>query len=163
MKRALVLAILVAVGFFGLRRLVVMLASDRTQILWLLEDMEEGYDEARVGPCVAGIAADWRHEGAGSLDRETLKGYLLRSFLQDRESASKAFLYRVDVPEESIELEVDGDRATLACDARFERLRAGAWQPDWELHLRAELERIDGRWRIVRSSHENRSGSRPGR
>jgi hypothetical protein len=161
MKKGFLLLILITLSFLGAKRLFIALASDERQIAWLLEDMEAGYDAAKVGPCVAGIAEDWRHGSSRELDRDALKGYLLREFLIERDTRTKEFLLRVEVPAESVEIQVDGERATLRCEARFERRTGAGWETTWHIRALAELARAGGRWRIVHSSHENLVGRRP--
>ncbi len=162
LKRTLLLLSTVPVLYFGALLLWRALASDETKIRWLVEGMEEGYNEGRPRACFGPLALDWRHENY-ELDRELLRGALIRTALQDRDPRTKELLTKVELDDESLAITVDGDRASLECDLTFWRLRSGVWDQVWSMHATAELAEGDDGWKIVRSRHEDRRGTQLGR
>ena len=159
-RLVLLLLAVVACSFLG-RALYRALASDETKIRWMVRDMVEGYDEGDVGDCIGPFAEDWRHEGH-EITRELLRGALLQTALE-RDPATKQQLSSVDLDEDSLVVEVDGASARVACEARFSRLRRGAWEPAWTLRAEAELEKREEGWKIVRSRHQDVRGTELGR
>jgi hypothetical protein len=69
----------------------------------------------------------------------------------------------VEVDEEAAAIVVAGDHATLTIEATFSRLRAGQWAETWRARLTAELEDGDDGWEIVKSRHEDVTGTHLGR
>jgi hypothetical protein len=161
LKKVLLSALALAALYLGIGGLVRFFASDETKIRWLVEGMEEAYDAGRPGSCVGPLARDWRHDGY-SLDREMLLGGLFQA-ARDRDRETRELRTRVDVEPGSLEIAVDGERATLAAVARFERLRAGEWQESWRARIEAELVDGDEGWEIVKSRHEDLAGTHLGR
>ncbi len=157
-QRAFLGLVLIAATFFLIRGVVLRFVSDETRLRWIVEEMVAGYNDASLGPCVGPIADDWRHGSSTTLDREVLKGGLLRQFWNERDHRTKAFLYRVEVPEDTLSIEVREGEATLDLEARFERLRGATWEPLWHIRIEAELDQLDGDWKIRRSSHEDLEG-----
>ena len=149
-----------ACSFLG-RALYRALASDETKIRWMVQDMVEGYDEGDVGDCIGPFAADWRHEGH-EITRELLRGALIQTVLE-RDPATKERVSRVDLDEDALVVTVDGASAHVAGEARFSRLRRGAWEPVWTMRAEAELEKREEGWKIVRSRHQDVKGTELGR
>jgi hypothetical protein len=154
---ALALGALYVVGAW----LVDLLTSDETKIRRLVAGMEEAYNAGRPGSCVGPLAKDWRHEGH-EIDRELLLGALFQ-VARDRERETKQLRTRVEVDEGAADVTVDGERATLACEAVFARLRAGQWSESWRVQVEAELADGDDGWEIVKSRHRDLSGTHLGR
>jgi len=162
MLKKILLALACLVGLYlGVGLVRRALASDETKIRWLVETMEEAYDEGRPGTCVGPLAKDWHHEGY-AVDREMLLGGLFQA-ARDRDRATGQLRSRVAVDHEGLEITVNGDTARLVAPATFERLRAGAWERAWQARFEAELERTDDGWKIVRSRHEDLAGTQLGR
>ena len=153
------LAILVML-VVGVRTLYFALASDETKIRWLVEQMEEGYDEGDVSDCVGPLAKDWRHEGQSELDRDLLKGGLLREFLQEgRDSETKERTRKVDVVDDSLSIAVTDETATLSVRVAFSRKRASGWEETWRAEIEADLRDGDDGWKIVKTRHADLDGS----
>ena len=150
------LAALVAVG----QRLRVWLASDATRIRWRLEEMEQGFNATRLGPCLRGIAADWRDE-QGRVDRALLADLLRSLFFHEQDPESGRFPYRVELERESITIgpgPQEGGRAEVEVVALFSALEGGDWSPTWRVRVRGELvQHEDLGWQVVSSEHETLS------
>src|SRR5262245_51990895 len=129
---ALALGALYALGAW----LVDLLTPDVTKIRHLVAGMEEAYNEGKPGSCVGPLAKEWRHEDY-ELDRELLLGALFET-ARDRDKDTHELRTHVEVDEDTAVVSVDGERATLACDAVFSRLRAGTWSETWRVHIEAE-------------------------
>jgi hypothetical protein len=160
-KRLALLLVAVALTSFLGRALYRALASDETKIRWMVADMVRGYDEGDVGDCIGAFAESWRHEGS-EITRELLRGALIQTALE-RDPATKRQSSRVEIQAESLVVTVAGDKARLECEARFSRLRHGEWEPTWDLHAEAELEKGEHGWRIVQSRHRDLRGTELGR
>lgn len=141
--------------------LVRLFTSDETRIRRMVAGMEEAYNEGKPGSCVAPLAKDWRHEGS-EIDRELLLGALIQTS-QDRERETRQLRTRVEVDEDAAVVAVKGERATLAAEAIFWRLRAGEWHEAWRARIEAELADGEDGWQIVKSRHQDVSGTHLGR
>ena len=98
------------------------------------------------------------------VEREWLRQGLIQFFLEQRNSAAHVPRYRVEVPEETLAVELDeGDetKAKLECVARFFELGPPE-TPAWEVAIQAEAERGPQGWAIVRTDHRTLSGQRIG-
>ncbi len=163
MKRLSFSLILIALSFLVLRRLYVALASDEKQIRWLVERMEEAYDDGRAGGCVADVHREWTHEGTeeAHLDRALLEAGLRGRFFQSRSKEGRELLVRVDVDQDALEIAVEDGMASLACEARFYEQERGEWSETWHARLEAELVREGGRWLVKRTRHRTLEGRGP--
>ncbi len=158
MKRALLVVSAVFFLFFLGRWIVIALASDETKIRWLVENMEDGYNEADAGDCIGPLAEDWTHEGY-EVERELIADGIRRDYLQDRDRDTKKLLRRVDIDEDTLVVEVDGDTARFTVEVIFERLQNGEWEETWRMRAHAELRAGDDGWKIHRTRHEDLSGT----
>jgi hypothetical protein len=161
LRRILLASLALAALVLGTGALVRACAADETKIRWLIADMEEAYNEGDAGDSVGPLARDWRHEGY-SIDRQLLLGALFQAS-RERDRETKQLLSRVEVDEDAAAITVEGDRATLECEALFSRLRRGTWEEAWRVRFTAELVEGDGGWEIVRSRHEDLRGTHLGR
>ena len=150
MKRVIAIAGGLVFAFFLGRWLFVALASDETRIRWLVERMERGYNRADVSDCVGPLADDWSHEGH-SVDRDLIANAIRSDYLRDRDRETKELRRRVEVDEDTLVVEVDGETARLTVEARFERLQQGRWTETWALRAEAELRETEDGWRIRRT------------
>lgn len=160
-QRLLLVAFVLLALFFGGRGLVRFLASDETKIRRTVAGMEAAYNEGSPGGCVGPLAKGWRHEGS-EIDRDMLLGALFEA-ARDRDKETRQLRTHVDVDEEAARIQIDGERATLSLEAVFSRLRAGAWEPAWRVVFEAELTNGDDGWEIVKSRHQDESGTHLGR
>ena len=101
------------------------------------------------------------HEGH-SIDRQLLLGALFQA-ARERDRETRELLSKVEVDEDAAAITVEGERATLACEALFSRLRRGTWEEAWRARFTAELVDGDDGWEIVRSRHEDLRGTHLGR
>ena len=154
MKRAFLILVAAVALYVGGRAALHGLASDETRILWLVERMEEGYNESQSGQAVSPLAEDWRHADY-AVDREALRGHVFQNYMERDKSKPR----RVTVDYEALLITVDGDRATLEAPVGYARLENDAWNEGWRFQVFAELERRDGGWLIVKSRHEDLHGT----
>ena len=158
MKRLLLVGLpLLVLGVFGLRWAIHALASDETRIRWMVEAMEEGFNDGSAKGATGGLGRDWRHEGMDGLDAETLRGMLLREFMELRRRDGELSV-RIEVPEDTLAITVDGESATLECEALMERRREGKWTGAWRSRIEGELRKGEEGWEILRTRHEDLEG-----
>ena len=158
MKRLFLLALAAVVLLLVGKMVVRALADDETKVRWIVEEMRDGYNEGDVGDVVGPLHREWSHRGSG-VDRDLVRGGLVREFFQERDPKTKQLTRRVDVDLDALEIDVAGDEAALGLEATFSRRRAEAWEPVWRARIDAELVRVDGRGRLLRSRHEDLEGS----
>jgi hypothetical protein len=141
-----------------------MLASDETKIRWLLEDATESFNGTSVSGCVAGFHMDYKDKTDRLIDRGTLSQALLYMFMHKRDGKSDRFLYRVDLPAESLTIliEEDGEAvATFDLHLELQEQDDGERREAWRIGATAWLRETDGDWLIHRSSHRTISGRQP--
>ncbi len=161
MKRLLLIGALIFVAFLAGRALYVSMASDETRIGWLFADEAAAFNSASAFSTLDHFALDY-HDDTDGWDLPTLRGAVIWAF-QNRRDAQHRFLLRVELPEQAGTVAVDGDTATAEFPVRLHEGRGSDERLGWELRVTAGLRRIDGEWRVVRSTHETVSGQRPGR
>ena len=166
MRRFLTVLGTVLLIFFGSRGLYRAIASDEQKIRWSIEGMFTGYNTARPSLCVEPLADEWRHESLPHLDRELLRGGLLRISMQERDRRTKKLTTRVELVPESFLVSMEDDSAAFELEAFTSRhvRPAGGGEPEWEERWRfrvvGRLERGERDWKIVSSRHEDLAGTR---
>ena len=159
MKRLLLLLVALPVLWFVGSAVLRGFASDETQIRWRIEAMRDGYNSGDLGDVLIALDREWTHERS-RLDRELIKGGLLREFFQDRHPKTKELLRRVRFDESSFDVQVSGDRAQLELVVTSSRWKGDdRWEDVWEARISADLRRGDSGWKILRSRHENLHGT----
>jgi len=157
MRRSLLVLIALAAALLAGQRLRWWLSSDATRIRWRLEEMEEGFNRARLGPCLRAVAKDWRDESSG-LERALLAEILRALFFSERDPDSGRFRFRVELERETLSIELaagERGRARVQAVAHFAALERGQWTPTWSVRVRADLAWEDGLgWQVHRSEHE---------
>jgi len=162
LKRFLLTALATVVLAFVGRMLVRAVASDETKIRWRLEAMAEGFNETSNNACTEGLADDFLDESYGA-DRALVRQALAYLFFHRKDPVTRGFLYRVELPPESMRIAVDegGETARLEMIARFFERNGAAEEVAWETRIDAELVERDGEWLIRRSEHQTLAGRMP--
>ncbi len=157
MKRPLAILALALLAFVLVRWACGALVSDEARIRGLVAGMVDGFNEGSAKGATAGLAETWTHAGE-TLRRDDLRGYLLATFQQQRTQKARRLTLRVRVPEESLTLAVEGDRATFALEAEFEKLAGEEWRPQWRMRVEGALARGEDGWRIVETRKTDLEG-----
>ena len=157
MKKILFALPALVVLYFGVRTARYALASDETRILWLLEQMEEAYNEGQAGRAVAPLDKDWRHQDL-AYDKEDLRIGVFNIGREERDSDGER-TSRVTLDDDGLTIAVTGDGATVAAPVAFARREDGQWSDEWKAVVHADLARQDGGWRIVSSRHDDVEGT----
>ena len=163
MKRFVLSAIAAVIAFVAVRWIVHALASDETRIRWTLESMADGFNDTRTNKCLAGLAPDFRDETYGA-DRQDVQRGLARLFFEKKDPKTRGFLYRVELPRDAMEIEVDANEARTARAtvlARFLEKQGDAESVAWETRIAAELVKRDGDWLVHGSEHTILVGRMP--
>jgi hypothetical protein len=163
MKRFLLSALATMALFVAGRWLVHALASDETRIRWRLEDMADGFNRTRTDACLAGLALDFRDETYGA-ERQDVRQGLARIFFEKKDPVTRGFLYRLDLPRESIKIDApSADEMTAQVEmlARFFEQHGEEEELAWETRIKAEVVELDGDWYVRRTEHETLAGRLP--
>lgn len=163
MKRILLgLALLVAAFFVG-RAAYRAFVSDRTKIDWLLAEEMAAFNGGSMLTVMPNFAADFRDVTSG-IDGQSLRAAVLWAW-KNRRDVEGRFTWRVELPEGSGEVLIEGDAATAKFPLQLSE-GAGAGGDDgravWLLEVQAELQKRDGRWWLTSSRHETKAGAAPG-
>jgi hypothetical protein len=159
-KRILLVLVALLLLYLGVRAIVHALASDETQIRWVVEDMTDGFNETRMNPIMTGLAQDFR-EDSRDADKELVRAGLAQLFLQSKDPQTKKFPFRAQVPEPEFRVHVQsGEPRTAELDlvAQFEQSKGEEWHPTWKAHVHAELVLAPGGWKIRRAHLETLEG-----
>ena len=157
MKRIFLALLLVIAGYVGGRWIVDFFVSDETKIRNAVEEMVEGFNEGSGKRATSGLAETWTH-GKTEMRRQELRGYLLSEFQQQRSQKARRLTVRVEVPEETLVVTVNGDSAEMVLEANFEKLGGEEWKPLWRMRVTATLSKLEDGWRIVRTEKEDLEG-----
>jgi len=159
MKRVVLVLLLVVVGWSSAVAVYYAMASDETKVRRLFEDEVAAFNGRALLGTMAGFAGDYRDETRG-IGRQQLRGWVIWSF-QNRRAADGGYRYRIELPDDRLEIVVEEDEARADLSLSLYDRVASEQQPSWGLLVHAELERRDGGWCIVRSTHETVAGKAP--
>lgn len=137
------------------------LASDETRIRWVIEDMLEGFNEARLRPLMDGLSPQFVDRVSGAR-RADVRDALIHSFFQDVDPSTKQYLYRAALDEDSLAIEVDpeGETAAVGLSARFVELRGTEELPFWDARIEGRVQLFDGAWVWIETTAINHSDRR---
>lgn len=140
-----------------------MSASDETRIRWLLEDAASSFNNTHLSGCLEAFDKDYKDTTMSRVDRAVLANVLRYLFLKRVDPKTKAFLYRVRLPEEDLAIQVgeQGQQAEASFALDLEERHEDQWQSAWQLEVTAQLHKVEGDWLILRSSHETVMGKPP--
>lgn len=161
MQRILLLAIAVVLSFFVGRAVYRAMASDETRIGWLFAAEAEAFNGGSVLSVLSHFAPDYRDDAAG-MDLPMLRGAVMY-VLQNHGDPQQRDCWRVDLPQGAGSVAVDGDAATAELPVQLFQGRDADTKLLWQVQVTAQLRRIDGDWRIARSTHRTTQGHRPER
>jgi len=157
-KRGLVVLLAAVIVVFGARAIVRALASDETKIRWRIESMAEGYNSGDVGDAIGPLAKDWKHEGF-PYGREDVRGELVREFFQERDKKTGKPTHKVELDEDTLQVDVQGDAATLQVEASFQEKDGEAWVERWRARIHGDLAKGENGWFFHHTSHEDLVGT----
>ena len=174
MKRCSLICAAIFLISFGAVQAYRGLASDETKIRRLLLETAMSFNAGSREGCLAAFHSDYKDDslvviGKRRLDRSTLGQALMYVLHRERDAETSAFRLRVGFGEgessaedlEDWSIAVDGARALAEFNLRFDRWKAGNWEPVWGVSVSANLRRDEGLWTVVGSSTETVSGRRP--
>ena len=158
--RKAALAVAVALGLLGLGYCVhLAFASDETRIRRRLGAMIADFNDGELGAVAGGLAGDFRDLTTG-LDREQLLGVLRYAIFHERDPRTRKFALRVELDEERLEIQVDGEAARLVLPIRIHRLTGGEVTATRAGEVKAELRCGDDGWQLTRARHTWQPGGR---
>jgi len=144
---------------FVLGRMVILaFVSDETKIRWLIQEMEEGFNDGDLSDCIGPLHTDWKHDGH-SMNRDYLKGGLFQTFREERDRDTGRRTSKVEVDLESFSVEVEDEQARFEVEALFSRFKRDAWEETWHIRVFGDLEQGEDGWKITRTRHDDLSGT----
>ena len=162
MKRVLGALAVLMLGWFLVTAMCAAMATEEQRIRWLFEAEAKAFNSASAFGVLGGFATDYRDRTLG-LQRASLRGALLQAFRSRRDLVTGQFRYRVELPVETFEAEVDAAarHGTVRTELLLFDRMAGQVKPIWHLRLGVEVEKRAVGWAITSSEHETLSGTRP--
>lgn len=157
---ALAIGLALYLGFRAARR---ALASETTQITWVMDELCAGFAATRMNPVMAALAPEFFEEALGA-DREMVKLGLAHLFFEQRGGEDRRFPYRVTWrSEKGPVVDESGEAKTATMEFEFELFRR---QGDdelsvWKATVDAELRKRDGEWRFIRTRTSTVDGRMP--
>ncbi len=82
-------------------------------------------------------------------------------YFNERDPKTKDFRFRVELEGNEVLLGPEKQKAELKLRAVFLELRAKEFKPVCEIDLEANLEKKEGRWKVLASRHKLVSGRKP--
>jgi hypothetical protein len=164
MKKILIGVIGIALAGMAVYWMRLATASEETKIRWLLEGMEEGFNDSSARSVVNGLSEEFLEESE-RLEKHEIRQFLLYLFFRERDPSTKEFRFRVRLHEPDIQVALpDAREATVRLRAEFLRLENGrerSWKTAWEADIEARLKKEDDDWKVHRSRHREVAGRRP--
>ena len=133
------------------------LAGPEDLIRWRLQGMVEGFHSNTLRHVMAGFHEDYRDSATGH-GREHAADALRYLFFEERDSLTKGFAYRLEVPEDELAIQLDPkdeQRAEVTLRAIFYRTQRGVEEVWWDMRASLLFVLDDGKWRIVSSKDVN--------
>lgn len=147
---------LVVLALLGVawKRAARALASDEELIRIRLEKMTTAFDDTTLRGVLSGFHDDYRDAGSG-YGREEVRDALRYLFFQTY--GADGADYSVEIPPAELFIEVDpeGETASVALRAVFHRSREGTTETWWDARAEMRWTRDGGRWRILETSEVN--------
>lgn len=162
MRRVLLTAVLLVLAFLAGRAAWLGLADDATRIRRQFHAQAAAFDAGSAGAATAPFLPDYVDETSG-ISLTQLRQGLLWLFLHRRDPATPQAGYRVELPDDALTVTVDGATARADFRLRLQRGTGADTRLVWEAEVAADLESLDGEWRIRRSRHRTLQGALPGR
>lgn len=137
--------------------------SDETRIRRVLHASADGFNETHKSRCISALAEDFQDETTG-LSRDDIGQRLVYLFLKEKHPDMNAFRYRVDLPEDKLDIEIsDGSPKTakISLLARFSKLVEGEFAPVWDVEIDGGMEHTSDGWKVKRSRYRGVSGKFP--
>ena len=92
------------------------LASEETRIRWLLEDIQESFNDGRSGGVVEGLSSEYTDEKY-QFGVTEVRAYLVQIFLTRRDPKTREFLFRAELEDGDPTVEIADDEASAnACE-----------------------------------------------
>lgn len=163
-QTVLVTGVLLIVWFGG-RALWFALSSDEDQIAWVLDDMVDGFNEARMRPVIGGFARHYTDESSDAT-REEVRQALAGLFFGEVDPRTKAFLLHVELDTDDLPIELtpgtggEPARAKLVLHPRFTTRKSGTEELYWDASVHVEMAETEDGWQIVRTSQVNHADRR---
>ncbi len=137
--------------------------SDETRIRRVLQNSADGFNDTHKSRCLSALAEDFREEMTG-LSRDLLGQLLVKLFLKEKHPDMNAFRYRIELVEDTLEIEVadvSPKTAKVSVLARFSRIVKGEFVPVWDVEIDGGMEKTSDGWMVKRSRHRGVSGKFP--
>ncbi|MFQ5506155.1 MAG: hypothetical protein ACE5F1_15385 [Planctomycetota bacterium] len=137
--------------------------SVETRVRWVLDRCVEAFNDRAMLSLTSSLDYGYVDTKTG-FGLTILQRALLHVAQRRVDPATKRFLYRLLMPEDSVISEA-GESGKASADFVLE-LHRGLDERErlpWKLEVHAELQESDGEWLLVRSAHETLEGMRPGR
>jgi len=146
--------------YYGVRALVIALASPATRVRWVVEDMLEGFNRARAAPVLEGIAKDFV-DATAALTREDIHKVLVYLYLNETDEQG-GFLWSATLVPDSLAVEVaeDEQSADTRLAVQFHLRRGAQSELVWDAQFRGTVSRTDDGWRWTRLALANHGDRR---
>lgn len=158
-----VVAGLVSVALvLGLARLLFPPVPDEQRIRRQIRRLERGFTAGEVRACLRPLHAEFVEERTG-WSRDEIRAALVYHFHSDRNPRTGRPRYRVDLPDDEIDIRLDpgGDGAEATLVAEFRPAGDDEPAPVWTIEVESSLERTGDGWRFREASHRTVAGRRP--
>ena len=118
--------------------------------------MAGSFNDEKSGSVAKGFGESVRI-GRISVDRESIRGFLAREFL-NYTITGQPYPYQVEILSESFEVELEGEeRAKVTFTYRFSR-RTDEGEKELSPHtVQVELEKVEGEWLVISTTAERES------
>jgi hypothetical protein len=165
MLRRRIVPVILALPFLWLagRWIAGALASDESRIRSVVRSMFDGFNETDLSLVMDGLAPEYVDASSG-LERRDVRDVLIASFFQDVDSQTHEYLFRAELVEDELRIQLAGDgSAEVALAARFHTRARGEEQLFWEARIEGRMVDGDDGWqwtRTTRINHEARKRPR---
>ncbi|MCP3918787.1 MAG: hypothetical protein GY711_24840 [bacterium] len=165
MRNALYIAAFTLLLLFGIQRIRLALESDEEAIARRLQVMARGFNETTMRHALGGFDRRYQDEATGH-DKRVVRQALTQLFFNEKDETTKAFRFRLEIPEDEVEVNLRDDDPAMA-DVRlraiFHERDAGVEKLWWDARVSGSMRKDEGTWRLYRTqevNHEDRGNLR---
>jgi hypothetical protein len=162
MRNVLIALACALIVLFGVQRVLRAFESDEDAIRRQFQTMAQGFNTTTMRHALGGFHDDFRDESS-DYDKQFVRGVLAHMFMTEKDELTRAFPYRVEIPESDLTVEIDTEdptRAQIQVHAVFQRSVRGAQELYWDAHLKGEMRKSEGVWRLYHTREVNHAERR---
>ena len=165
MRNVFLVLACIAILLVAAQRVLRAFEGEEESIQRRFQTMAAGFNSTTMRHALGGFDPDFRDEGT-RYDKQIVRRVLASMFFTEKDELTRSFPYRVEIPAEELQVELDESDPNLArvqVHAVFHHTVRGEEELYWDLRFHGEMRKSEGRWRLWRTREVNHADRRDSR